>query len=366
MKNVLAILCVLALSCGHFGLASVAHAGTTFAGKRAIFDEGSGWATREGADRTIERIKRAGFNVYVPCVWHGRGTKWPSRLAPWDPDLRGQSKQGHDSLRYLIGKAHEAGIEVHPWFTLALRQANLFPELAPPGTPREAFDVHDPRVHQLMADLIAEVVVGYDVDGVNLDYARTMGLCSSASCKEAYQRQYGRNLALDSIPFRVTPGLVPSLMEFQAQAVTTMVNTIATRVRAIKPRALISVDVIPGVAGLDQGQNSLEWVNHGMVDVLFRMDYYRKINVDLTDSLRSKLRNPDALALLISNVSVSEEMAPDQPHFSRDGKWLAETVNLIHQQWPGTGVGIYLFSMLSDEQVAALRAGPFSPLEARP
>ena len=39
---------------------------------RIIFDEGLNWVTRASADRLCSRIARAGFNVFSPCVWHGR------------------------------------------------------------------------------------------------------------------------------------------------------------------------------------------------------------------------------------------------------------------------------------------------------
>jgi uncharacterized lipoprotein YddW (UPF0748 family) len=252
------------------------------------------------------------------------------------------------------------GIQVHPWFTVVLRQSNFFPELAPPGTPDDAFDVHDPRFHRLMADLVAEVVDRYDVDGVNLDYMRTMGVCVSVSCRQAYQQKYGRNLVLDSVPFKIAPGQFPSLREFQEQDVTSLTKTIAARVRAVKPQILVSADAIPGLSGPDQGQNSLEWVNQGLIDVLFRMDYYLNIDTRLTDTLRNQLKNPDALTVLISNVS-HEERVDGQRYFSREGKWLAETVAMIRERWPQTGIGVYFYKMLSDDQIASLKKGPFRP-----
>ena len=104
------------------------------AGKRAILDETfQFWTTREAADRTLSRIKEAGFNVYIPVVWYGAGTTWPSRLAPWDPALSAQAATGFDPLRYVIEKAHVLGIEVHPWFTVVLRRSDLFPEFALQG-----------------------------------------------------------------------------------------------------------------------------------------------------------------------------------------------------------------------------------------
>ncbi len=72
---------------------------------RAIFDEGLGWITEEGARKTIQRIKKAGFNVYIPCVWHGRGTRYPSTLAPIDVRIKSTSE---DPLHRLIKISHES------------------------------------------------------------------------------------------------------------------------------------------------------------------------------------------------------------------------------------------------------------------
>jgi uncharacterized lipoprotein YddW (UPF0748 family) len=359
MKRWLSVVCLLAilLSTSIFQLA---HAEMNFSGKRAILDEDNGWASREGANRILRRIQEAGFNVYVPCVWHGRGVKWPSRLSPRDSDFD-RLKDGYDPLRYLVGKAHEMGIEVHPWFNIVLRQAPIFPEYALPGSSPagEAFDVHNEQFRQRMADVVGEVAQKYDVDGINLDYVRAVMLCTTASCKEEYHQKYGRDLATDALILNVSPKLVPTLVEYQESAVTELVNGISESVRREKPRILISVDAIPGFAGADQGQNSVDWVNKGMVDVLFRMDYYRSINSTLTETIRSQLKNPDTLSLLISNISHGEN-APGQPHFARDGKWLAETVSMIQDRWPQTGVAVYFYKSLTDEQIAALKNGPFA------
>jgi hypothetical protein len=340
-------------------------AGMTFSGKRALVEEDVlRWTKKDYLDQMLPVIKAAGFNVYIPYVWHGRGVTWSSAKTSWDVWLKDVSKDGFDPLRYAIQKAHSLGIEVHPCFTVALKQADILPEYAPPGTPDKAFDVHNPQFRDFLADLVEEVVRTYEIDGVNLDYVRAIGLCSSEGCQREYSRLYGRNLTADSLVFRASPGLVPTLTEFQKQAVATTVKTIVDRIRAVKPRTIISVDAIPGVATPDQGQDSIDWVNTGYVDVLFRMDYYRAIDAGLTDALRAQLRNPDALSLMISNVSNFEEMAPGQAHFARDGKWLAETVAMIQARWPKTGVAIYFANYLTDEQTAALKSGPFRELGA--
>jgi uncharacterized lipoprotein YddW (UPF0748 family) len=331
----------------------------SFAGKRAMLDgDIPYWADREYVDRTLERIKSTGFNVYMPTVWQGRGTTWPSRHAPWDTILKNLPKTNFDPLEYLIDKAHQMGIEVHPWFTLTLRQSDIFPEFALPGTPKGAFDVHNAEFRRLMANLVAEVVEKYDVDGINLDYVRAIGLCTNPDCKREYTQIYGRNLEVDTAIFKLTFGKVPTLVEYQELAVKAMIAAITDEVRKRKPNILISVDALVGQISVEQGQNSIEWANKGMIDVIFRMDYRRQLNTKLADDLRGRLNNPDSLNLLISNMS-TEELPPGQKHFARDGKWLAETISTIYSHWPKTGVAIYVQKYLTDEQTTALKAGPF-------
>src|SRR5262245_18109407 len=136
-----------------------AHAGgKTFAGKRVIFEEDVlGWASKQQIDELLFKIKTAGFTAFSPNVWHGRGTSWPSKYAEWDYWLKDRPKTNYDPIKYLVDQAHSMGIEVHPWFNLTLRQADIFPQFAPPGTPDQAFDVHMPEFRHLIANLIVEV-----------------------------------------------------------------------------------------------------------------------------------------------------------------------------------------------------------------
>lgn len=336
-------------------------ASKTFAGKRIIFEEDvSSWTSKEATDEVLSRIKAAGFNAFSPIVWHGRGTTWPSTYAEWDSWLKAYPKQGYDPLKYLIDRAHAMGIEVHPWFTLTLREGSFLPEFAPSGTPDRAFDVHMPEFRHLMANLVAEVASRYDVDGINLDYVRAIGLCTSAFCQADYDKRYGRSLLLDKVQFKLTFGRVPTLVEYQKLDVADMLREISQRIRAVKPNIVISADVIPFFENVEQGHNSIGWENEGLVDVLCRMAYYLDIDIALTNKIRGLLKNPDALTVVISNVSHGEK-SPTQAHFSRDGKWFADTINTIQQHWPMTGVGVYEYRWLSDEQIAAVKAGPFNP-----
>ena len=140
-----------------------------------------------------------------------------------------------------------------------------------------------------------------------------------------------------------------------------MVQEISQRVRAIKPNIVISADVIPLIAGTDQGQNSIDWENKGLVDVLCRMAYYRDIDVELTDKIRGLLKNPDALTSLSRMCPPAMKCGPLASIYSRDGKWFARHDQYYSAALATDGVGVYEYKWLSDEQIAAIKAGPFKP-----
>ena len=336
----------------------------TFANKRAIMDgDIEGWTQPVEIDRRLQRIKAAGFNVYMPAVWYGRGTTWPSKYAPWDFALQLPIKRNFDPLKYAIEKAHTMGLEVHPWFTVTLRwKSDFYPELGLPGVsegPHAAFNIHNADFRLLITSLIAEVVTNYDVDGINLDYVRAMGVCRTSSCDRDYFLKYNRDLGRDSLIFKIAPMSVPTLVAFQEEGVSKLVTTISSAIRREKPGLLISVDVHPELIGqaryVDQGQNSIDWVNTGIVDVLLRMDYQPTLGTNSIESVRRQLKVPDAMTQLISNMSHGADMPANQKHVARSGKWLTDTISMIQSRWPGTGVAVYFYKYLTDEQIEALQ-----------
>jgi uncharacterized lipoprotein YddW (UPF0748 family) len=354
MRRWMACLLIAGIGCVLQGVGAQNAGAASLAGKRAIFDETfQYWTTPDAADRTLRRIKEAGFNVYIPVVWYGAGTTWPSRHVQWDRNLASQAAAGMDPLRYVIEKAHSMNIEVHPWFTVALQQADLLPEFALRGQSEGGrlaiFDLHNPRFRAFITDVIAEVVSNYDVDGVNLDYIRMMGLCTNDACTREYRERYGRNLALDAAVFRVTPHLVPTLIDYQESTVTGLVREISERVRSLKPTIVISADVHPELTDYLQGQNGVDWANRGYVDVLFRMDYAPAINIASTDAVRKRLNSPDSMTVLIGNYDLIPGGA--QP---RSGRWIVEALTDIAARWPRSGAAVYLYNQLSDDQVVSL------------
>ncbi len=355
------MLCALLVTLMNAGQASTAEAAQTTGSlrmeSRVLFDEDMAWATsRDATDRILARVKRAGFNVYVPCVWHGRGTYYPSPVAPVDPALQGRIASGDDPLAYLLSRAHQIGIQVSPWFTVVRREGGLFPQWQSEGTRESAFNVHNPAFRRFAVDLMMDVVRRYVVDGINLDYIRSMGICRSEGCKADYASRFGgdleRDLWLRKLPLH--PGS-DSIGTWNAQDVTAIVRGFAEEAKALKPALVISVDAHPLHPDLVlQGQDAIEWTNRGWVDVIYNMDYGKEVDLERMRKTRAALRDPTRVILLTSLFDlIDKTVVPRRPEI------VAGYVTLTRRLWPDTGIAFYHFKQLTDAQLDALREGPF-------
>lgn len=321
--------------------------------KLVIFDEDMSWATSPAAiDERLRRIAEAGFNVYVPCVWHGRGTLFRSRAAPPDARLSDRMAQGWDPLAYLVEKAHARGIAVYPWFTVVHREDNSHPEWAEHGTPEGAYDVHQPGFRNFAVDLMLDVVTRYDIDGINLDYIRAMGVCTSDYCQRSYRARTGMDLLADQAAAR-DPLARGRIQSWQDEAVGSIVHDFADRARMLKPKLVISVDG-HAVTAEDrrplEGRDEIAWANRDWIDVVFDMDYRAVVDIEAERAARARLADSSKLWLLVGNYNLIDGSANP-----RSGKWLARVINFAQCIQRDKGLGIYIYSQLNDEQIQALR-----------
>lgn len=329
---------------------------------RAILDEGLHWVGKKGAETVCRRIKAAGFNVFIPCVWHGRGTTWPSNLAPWDSKF--VSPPEFDPLEQLIEVANRYEIEVHPWFTVMRRDREFFQGFYDEGTPPESFDVHRPRFREFISALILEVVRKYAVQGINLDYIRAGGVCGSPHCIDEYRQKTGRNLLLDDRK-RMIPGSVfKELFDWQEAAVEDIVRRVSVGARQIKNNIVISVDAYPGHrVDQVQGRNSLKWADEGLIDVIYMMHYEASPDWDSLKSFQQQMKRPEALVVLCGNYDRPD--GNNDHATSRSGLKVADLLNHARDYHMGNGVGLYLYGRLTDDQIVCLQQDTFR-LPARP
>ena len=334
---------------------------------RAIFDESLSWVTERSAHDVCERITRAGFNVLMPCVWHGRGTAWPSKLAPWDSkglEQMAREIPGFDPLEKLIDVARQYQIEIHPWFNVMLRRREFFPQFYESGTPDNSFDVHNPEFRRFICDLMIECISKYRVHGINLDYIRSVAICNSQSCSQKYRQLTGRSLSADRLMYVLGSEARKALSEWNEQAVSTIVQQVSSYVRKNHPGLVISVCGHPGQPNLMlQGQNSIKWADQGLIDVIYDMRYPAPPNWEEMRAVQQTMKRPEAYVMLAGNYDVT---GPKKVPVSSKGSEVAARVAQGSQMSRGNGIGLYIYSLLNDEQIEALRTGPFrSPMKPK-
>ncbi|GAG34157.1 unnamed protein product, partial [marine sediment metagenome] len=224
--------------------------------------------------------------------------------------------------------------------------------------PGRMFDAHRPEFRDFIVNLMLDVIRRYGVDGINLDYIRTGGLCKGPKCQAEYREKFGTELLEDTTLREENGWPNARIVQWQNEAISDIVRRVAEEGRKIRPGLIISVDGhshAPSDPPSTDGRNELPWVQSGWVDVVYNMDYGRHLSFARVDAVREAIDRPEAIVDLPGNYERTEQgkVVP------REGKLVADLIAYCQRKWPGNGVGLYLYSMLSEAQTAALRAGPF-------
>ena len=321
---------------------------------RAIFDEGLYWAgTPPEVDRVLSRVKKAGFNVYIPCVWHGSGAAWKSSVAPVSRSEVMVAQR--DAFGVFLAAAHRAGIKVVPCFTLALRQGELRPEFTAKSHPDGYFNVQNKAFRRFARDMVLDFVRRYEIDGLNLDYVRAGQVCSDDDCKRSYFDATGRNLKVDLATYRINSSAFDALVNWQRVAVKDLVESISIGARKVRPDLLITVDAAPWFSGyMIQGQDSLAWSETGTVDLVFSMNYQPQIDWPAMRELQRGLRHPERLVVMVGNYDGEPPVRPTP----RSGSEVARLVHEAELYNPAGHYAMYIYSLMTEEQVGRLASRP--------
>jgi len=229
----------------------------------------------------VKRLKDAGFDLIIPCVkdtdgalsYHSRiGDVYPS-FKDWDP------------LDVLAEEASKAGLKVHPWMCVfregdrsKLLQEN--PDLAARDREGRPLGWACPRreeVQRYELSLYEEIMEGYDVAGVHLDYIRHAGsqMCFCQVCRDDFRKLTGKELT------ELTPKDEEweRFLEWRAEPITRFVRSIReiTKKRGRELSAAVSSEYPSCLIGV--GQDWVRWAEEGLVDYLFPMNYTNSTKV---------------------------------------------------------------------------------------
>jgi uncharacterized lipoprotein YddW (UPF0748 family) len=318
---------------------------------RAMWVSTSDFAAAAGTDELVRRATRARLNVLIPDVLVRNTFLAKSDLMP----LSGSAEEGLDPLGYLIEKAHAARLEVHPWFCVTYRDRHFrqwFREKH--GADVDMIDrrgevislgadVHRPEYRDFIVELMVGVARDYPVDGIHLDYIRSMGQCYCQKCRAEFARQFGKPLVEAS---------QEEWIGWQRQAIGDIVQRTAEGVRRVRPGARMSAAVFSNMqGGAVQGQDPAGWARKGWLDLVLPMDYQMQ-TLQVRSNERQFLAALDDDNKLVTGLSLymrsGGQVMPRPPELVREQIGLVRQLG-IH------GYCLFAYSHLSDEQLEMLR-----------
>jgi hypothetical protein len=158
---------------------------------------------------------------------------------------------------------------------------------------------------------------------------------------------------MDRIGARVADEPREWIEKWQISVVEDIVRRVSEGARRVNPKTIVSVAGFPGKPYLlAQGQDSVKWADEGLIDVVYDMQYEATLPSAHIRSVRARMKRPEALVVLCGNYETEALTGTVVPRSAGVVAGLLETSRTLTS---GNGVGLYLYSMLSDDQVEALR-----------
>jgi len=251
----------------------------------------------QAVDTVVDKASRYGFNaLFVQMRFRGDRLYIANRVSSRYPNPEpvssslDQPLDKFDPLAYILAKGHRAGLEVHAWVTVyvAANQKTA----TPPGHPLTAhpdwvmttdsgvksdignmqwLDPGNPEVNPYLENIFCDLVSGYEVDGLHLDYVRYPGskFGYNQGAMEAYQRETGKAPADDTAGFT----------EWRCAKVTSFISDLYTKIQEIRPGCALSAAVFgerERVALPDCLQDWGKWLADGILDFAVTMSYSTK------------------------------------------------------------------------------------------
>lgn len=275
------------------------------------------WVVRTGlvspasVDAVVDEAAAGGINALFVQV-RGRGDAfYQSRLVPRSELLRRQP-ESFDPLARLIERARARGMTVHAWINIMLAShfstltpdnvVSLHPDwvmvprkaasATPPADPRSILwrvrraalgdpDVEGyyvspsaPGLAEHLEAVVRELVRGYPVDGLHLDFIRYPGpeYDYSTVALEGFARREG---VAGGNPLALALGRPAAWGDYRREALTAVTERLLRAARAERPRLVLSAAVVPDRAAAvgHKFQDWPGWLANGLLDAVCPMSY---------------------------------------------------------------------------------------------
>ena len=244
-----------------------------------------------GWERTIQTLRRSGFNAMIANLAHPAMAWYPSRHLPPAPGVRNR----RDRLAELTAAGRRYGVEAHVWIMLfrlgnerdsdwieSLRRDQRLMVNRDGTVDHDWLCPADPRNQRMLLAAIREIAENYEVDGIHLDYVRYPSPDSGfgSEARRLFEQEIGRRL--DDWPqvLAENPELARRWREFRVRQINRFVEQAARMVREARPGAKLSAAVFRNEATAvgSIAQDWPEWARRGWVDFITPMNYTDQVD----------------------------------------------------------------------------------------
>jgi uncharacterized lipoprotein YddW (UPF0748 family) len=320
---------------------------------RAIWVTRWDYKTPQDIERILDDVSGLGLDTVLFQV-RGEGTvMYRSRYEPWAGEFGGRDP-GFDLLAVAVAEAHRRGLSLHAWI-------NTMPGwkgTKPPADPRQLYNAHPDwflydrngrrqplsdhyvflnpalrEVRDYIAAVCREIIRGYDVDGLHLDYIRFVTDESGVGRDYPYDH---RTVAGYRGSTGLHPGQDPRRWHlWREQQVTAVVREIRGQQKRFRPEIALTAAVLGDrrKARSESFQDAEAWLNEGLVDAVLPMAYRQ---------------TPDEFARLISDWRAHAHGNPVIPGIGiynhRSDRASFEQIRMA-AQW-GDGFALFAYSSL--------------------
>ncbi len=228
---------------------------------------------RQRLEEAVSTLSEHGFNTLYPVAWNRGHTLHPSAAAQrWTgkPQFPHPGLADRDPLEEIVGHGRRHGMRIIPWFEYGLMMPADSPLvienpqwltrradgsaswLAGGGNPMVWLNPLHPQVQTMLIELLTELAVVYDVDGVQLDD------------HFGYHHQFGYDPHTLALYAREHPGSAPpapdldpekncvhndadwqNWIDWRAAGITRFAEKLVAALRAVRPDLIVSLSPNP-------------------------------------------------------------------------------------------------------------------------
>ncbi len=250
----------------------------------------------EGAQRQkaelvqmLDSLKALNVNTVLLQVRVRGDVIYPSAIEPFSYLFTGVTGKspGYDPLAFAIEECHKRGMQLHAWVvTLPLGKDSHVARQGKRSLARRRRDLcthykgqwymepGNPGTKEYIVALVKEIVSGYDVDGLHLDYVRYPDRTAGYPDAALYRR-YGHGM---------------TLADWRRDNITSIARAVYECVKEIRPWVRVSCAPLGKYGDLTRYsslgwnaygavyQDAQAWVREGIMDILFPMLYFNGNN----------------------------------------------------------------------------------------